>query len=133
MPASPLYPSGGEANPGGCSWDCQLPIGGNSTCQAAGQVAIDWQAGAGQVASILMPHVAHHPAAPHMTRWLIKVAVADGGHLVVGGAPAGGGGGQLVVGGGGHLLVVGRGGEPAGGHRPGNTHSHCLRLLEVGA
>ena len=73
---------------------------------------------------MLLPHVAHHPAAPHMTRWLIKVAVADGGHLVVGGEPAGGGGGQLVVGG---------GGEPAGGHRPGNTHSHCLRLLEVGA
>ena len=134
VPASPLYSPGGEANPRGGSWDCQLPTGGNSTCQAAGQVAITCHTAGHcqaitcqatrQSTSMLLPHVAHHPAAaPHMTSWLIKVAVADGGHLVVG-EPAGGGGGHLVV---------GRGGEPAGGHRPGKTHSHCLRLLEVGA
>ena len=123
MPASPLYSPGGEANPGGGSWDCQLAIGGNSACQAAGQVAIACQA-TGQATSMLLPDVAHHPAAtPHMTSWLIKVAVADRGHLVVG-EPAGGGGGHLVV---------GRGGEPTGGHWPGKTHSYCLRLLEVGA
>ena len=103
VPASPLYSPGGEAKPGGGPWDCQPTIVGGSTSQIA--------ASRGQKTNMLLPDVAHHPtAAPQLAAWMIKVAVADGRHLVVGGVD-----------------------EPAGGDRPGKTHSHCLRLLEVGA
>ena len=109
VPASPLYSPGGEAKPGGGPWDCQPTIVGGSTSKIAAR--------RGQKTNMLLPDVAHHPTAAAQLA-ACKVAVADGGHLVVGGVvqPAGAG-------------VD----EPAGGDRPGKTHSHCLRLLEVGA
>ena len=111
MPAGPLYSPGGEAKPGGGSWDCQLPV--DSTCQVAG----------GQQTNMLMPHAAPQPAAAvQLASWMVKVEVADRGHLAFGrgGEPAGGGAGEAVVGG---------GDQPAGGDRPGKTHSHRLWLL----
>ena len=120
MPAGPLYSPGGEAKSGGGPWDCQPTIVGGSTSKIAarrGQKTSKIAARRGQKTNMLLPGVGHHPTAAFQLV-VCKVAVADGGHLVDGGVvqPAGAG-------------VD----EPAGGDRPGKTHSHCLRLLEVGA
>ena len=120
MPAGPLYSPGGEAKPGGGSWYCQLPT--DSTCQVAACQVAGGQVAGGQQTNMLVSHVAPHPAAAvQLASWMVKVEVADRGHLAFGrgGEPAGGGAGEAVVG----------GGEAAGGDRPGKTHSHRLWLL----